>query len=144
MSNLSNYLENKLIDHLLRATAYAVPTAIYVGLFTSPSSDAGPGTEPVGGGYARIQVGPSLSAWTATQGGVAGASTGTTGQSQNAADITFPAPTGNWGTITHFALFDAVTAGNMLMQTALAVPKVVNSGDQAPKFPALGLSVTLD
>lgn len=144
MSNLSNYLENKLIDHILRATAYPVPTAIYVGLFTTASSDAGPGTEVSGGSYARVQVGPGLAAWAATQGGTAGASTGTTGQSSNVADITFPAPTANWGTITHFGLFDAVTGGNLLMQTQLAVPKVVNSGDQAPKFPAAGLTVTLD
>lgn len=144
MSDFSNYLENKLIDHLLRATAYPVPTAIYVGLFTTASSDAGPGTEVSGGSYARVQVGPSLSAWSATQGGTAGASTGTTGVSSNVADITFPAPTANWGTITHFGLFDAVTGGNLLMQKALQVAKVVNSGDQAPKFPAAGLSVTLD
>jgi hypothetical protein len=144
VSNLSNFLENKLIDHILRATAYAVPTAIYVGLFTTPSSDAGPGTEVSGGGYARVQVGPGLASWSATQGGTAGASSGTGGMSANVADITFPAPSANWGTITHFGLFDAVTGGNMLMQTALAVPKVVNSGDQAPKFPAAGLTVTLD
>ena len=144
MSDFSNYLENKLIDHLLRATSFPVPTAIYVALFTSPSSDAGPGTEVSGGGYARVQVGPGLASWTATQGGTAGVSTGTTGQSANVADVTFPAPSANWGTITHFGLFDAVTGGNLLMQKQLAVPKVVNSGDQAPKFPAAGLTVTLD
>lgn len=144
MSHFSNYLENRLIDHLLRATAYPVPTAIYVALFTTASSDAGPGTEVSGGSYARVQVGPGLTAWEATQGGTAGASTGTTGVSRNVADVTFPAPTANWGTITHFGLMDALTGGNLLMQTQLAVPKVINSGDQAAKFPALGLSVTLD
>jgi hypothetical protein len=144
LSDFSNYLENRLIDHLLRATAYPVPTAIYVALFTTASSDAGPGTEVSGGGYARVQAGPGLAAWEATQGGTAGTSSGTTGQSKNVADITFPAPSANWGTVTHFGLFDAVTGGNMLMQKQLAVPKVINSGDQAPKFPAQGLTVTLD
>jgi hypothetical protein len=144
VSHFSNFAENKLIDHLLRATAYPVPTAIYVGLFTTPSSDAGPGTEVSGGSYARVQVGPGLASWTATQGGTAGVSTGTTGISTNVADITFPAPTAAWGTITHFGLFDAVTGGNLLMQNALAVPKVVSSGDQAPKFPAAGLSIQID
>jgi hypothetical protein len=144
MSSLTNYLENKLIDHILRNTAFAMPTTLYIGLFTTPSSESGPGTEVSGGSYARVQVGPSLTAWTATQGGTAGVSTGTSGQSANVADITFPAPTANWGTITHFGVFDAVTGGNLLMQTALAVPKVVNGGDQAPKFPAAGMTVTLD
>lgn len=144
MSDFTNYLENKLIDHLLRNTAFAMPTTIYIGLFTSASSDAGPGTEVTGGNYARIQVGPSTTAWTATQGGTSGASSGTSGVSMNAADIVFPAPTANWGTITHFGLFDAVTGGNLLMQTALGAPKIVNGGEQAPRFPATGLTVTVD
>jgi hypothetical protein len=120
-----------------------MPVGIYVGLFTTASSDASPGTEVTGGGYARVQVGPSTTAWAATQGGTSGASSGTGGQSSNVADVTFPAPTLNWGTVTHFALFDAATAGNMLMTTALTVPKVINGGDQAPKFLAGGLTVTL-
>lgn len=144
MSHMTNYLENKLIDHLLRNTAFTMPATIYVALFTAAPSEAGGGTEVSGGGYARVQVGPGTAAWAATQGGTSGASSGTGGQSSNVADITFPAPTLAWGTITHFALMDAASGGNMLMQTALAVPKVVNGGDQAPKFPAAGLTVTLD
>lgn len=144
MSMMTNYLENKVIDHLLRNTAWVMPTTVYIALFTAAPSEAGGGTEVAGGSYARVQVGPSQSAWSATQGGTSGPSSGTTGQSANVADITFPAPTANWGTVTHFAIMDALTGGNMLMQTALSVPKVVNSGDQAPKFPATGLTVTFD
>ena len=143
MSAMSDFLENKLVDHLLRNTAYSMPATIYVGLYTATPSDAGGGTEVTGGSYARVQVGPSTTAWNATQGGTAGASSGTGGQTANAADITFPAPTANWGTVTHFGIFDAATSGNLLMWAALAASKVVNSGDAAPKFLAGALTITL-
>jgi hypothetical protein len=143
MSDFSNFLENRLIDHVFRNTAYAMPTTIYVGLYTAAPSDAGGGTEVTGGSYARVQVGPSTTAWNATQGGTAGASSGTGGQTANAADITFPAPTANWGVVTHFGIFDAVSAGNLLFWAALAASKTVNGGDAAPKFLAGALTVTL-
>lgn len=143
MSDFSDYLENKLIDHVLRNTAYAVPAGIYVGLFTTPSSDAGPGIEVTGGSYARVQVGPSLAAWTQTQGGTGSPSSGTGGQSANAADTIFPAPTASWGTVTHFGLFDAAAGGNLLFQAALAAAKFVAAGDQPPRFLAGTLTVTL-
>jgi hypothetical protein len=143
LSDFSNVLENRLIDHIFRNTAYPMPTTIYVGLYTATPSDAGGGTEVTGGSYARVQVGPSTTAWNATQGGTAGASSGTGGQTANAADITFPAPTANWGVVTHFGIFDAVTAGNLLFWAALAASKTVNGGDAAPKFLAGALTVTL-
>jgi hypothetical protein len=143
MSDFSNYLENKLVDHIFRATAYTMPTTVYVALYTATPSDAGGGTEVTGGSYARVQVGPSTTAWNATQGGTAGASSGTGGQTANAADIIFPAPTANWGVVTHFGLFDAVSAGNLLFWAALAASKTINSGDAAPKFLAGALTVTL-
>jgi hypothetical protein len=143
MSDFSNYLENKLVDHIFRATAYTMPTTVYVALYTATPSDAGGGTEVTGGSYARVQVGPSTTTWNATQGGTAGASSGTGGQTANAADITFPAPTANWGVVTHFGLFDAVSAGNLLFWAALAASKTINGGDAAPKFLAGALTVTL-
>jgi hypothetical protein len=143
VSAFSDFLENKLIDHVLRNTAYTVPTTIYVALYTAAPSDSGGGTEVTGGSYARVQVGPSTTAWTATQGGTAGASSGTGGQTANAADITFAAPSANWGTITHFGIHDALTTGNLLFHAALTASKVVNSGDAAPKFLAGALTITL-
>jgi hypothetical protein len=143
MSAMTDYLENKLIDHILRNTAFSVPAGLYVGLFTAAPSDAGGGTEVSGGSYARAAIGPSTSTWTATQGGTAGASSGTTGQSGNAADLVFPAPTANWGVVTHFGIFDAASGGNLLFQGALAASKTINNGDAAPKFLAGALTVTL-
>ena|SRR5688500_7938116 len=144
MSAMSDYLENKLIDHIFRNRSFSVPAAIYVALFTAAPSDSGGGTEVSGGSYARVQVGPSDSAWESTQGTTAAeASTGTGGATENGADITFPAPTANWGSVTHFGIFDASTSGNLLFHGALATAKTVNNGDPAPKFLAGALDVTL-
>lgn len=143
MSAMTDYLENKLIDHIFRGTAFSAPTVLAVGLFTAAPSDAGGGTEVSGGSYARGQLDPSVSNWESTNGTTSGASSGTGGATQNAVAITFPAPTANWGTITHFAIFDATSAGNMLFWGALSASKTVNNGDAAPTFQIGALDVTL-
>jgi hypothetical protein len=144
VAGFSDYLENKLIDHILRNTAYTVPTTIYIGLYTAAPTDAGGGTEVTGGSYARVQVGPSTTAWNATQGGTSGASSGTGGATANAADVVFATPSANWGVVTHFGVFDAVSAGNLLLWAPLTVSKTINNGDAAPKFLAGALTITLD
>lgn len=143
MSAMSDYLENKLIDHILRDQTWTKPSTIYVALFTAAPNDAGGGTEVSGGSYARVQVGPSLTAWEQTQGGTGAASSGTGGLTQNAAEITFPTPSANWGSITHFGIFDASSGGNLLFHGALTDAKTVNNGDPAPKFVAGALDITL-
>jgi hypothetical protein len=127
MAEFTDYMENKIIDHMLRAQAYTPPT-VYLALFTAAPGEAGGGTEVSGGSYARQ---------------VAGLSAASGGASSNAADITFPTATADWGTITHCALFDAATTGNMLMYTALDASKTVNNGDTL-KFSAGDLDITVD
>lgn len=134
MSAMSDYLENQIIDHIFRAGTFVKPTGLYMALYTAAPADAGGGTEVSGGSYARVNLAPSDSNWTATQGGTTGASSGTTGHTDNAVAITFPAPTANWGVVTHMALSDAPTGGNLLIHGALTTPKTVNNGDPAPKF----------
>lgn len=141
MSSMSDYLENKLGDHVLRGLAYTAPANTYVALFTAAPSDAGGGTEVSGGSYARVAIAPAN--WNGTHGSTTGASSGTGGQYSNAVALTFPAPTANWGTATHFAVFDAATGGNMLFQAALTTSRTINSGDAAPVFNAGGLTFTL-
>lgn len=138
----SNYLENKVIDLVFRNRAFTSPAGVYVALFTAAPSDSGGGTEVTGGSYARVQVGPSDTTWDATQGGTTGASSGTTGATQNSAAVTFPAPTANWGQVTHVGVFDASTAGNLLYHGALAVPKTINNGDPAPSFATGAIDIT--
>lgn len=131
----SDYLENKIIDLLFRAQAFAAPATLYFALFTVAPSDSGGGTEVTGGGYARVAVTTALTAFKSTQNDNL-ASTGTGGQTSNTNAITFPAPTANWGTIVAIGVFDAATAGNLLVHSALSVNKTVNNGDAAPSFAA--------
>ena len=128
MAEFTDYMENKIIDHMLRNQSYTPPTTIYLALFTSATNDAGGGTEVSGGSYARQAV------------TLAAASGGAT---SNSSDITFPQATANWGTITHCALFDASSGGNMLMHTALDESKTVNNGDTL-KFNAGDLDISVD
>lgn len=130
MAALSNYLENKIVDHLLRATAYTAPATVYVGLLTAAPSDTGGGTEVSGNAYARVAVTSATTAWTGTHGTTTGASSGTNGTVSNAATITFPTPTpAGWGTVTHFGVYDASTAGNLLFYAALTTSKTINASD---------------
>ncbi len=143
MAALSDYLENKLIDHLLRATAYSAPATTYIALLTAAPSDAGGGTEVSGGSYARASVASGTSAWTATQGGTSGASSGTGGTTSNAATINFATPTASWGTVTHFGVYDASTTGNLLFYGTLTASKTINGGDSV-SFAAGALTLQID
>jgi hypothetical protein len=145
MAALSNHLENKVIDQLFRGQAYTFPTTLYVGLFTAAPSDTGGGTEVSGGSYARVSVTASLANWAGTQAsGSTTASSGTSGTTSNNIAVTFPSPTANWGSVTHVGIFDAATAGNLLIHGALTIAKTVNNGDSGPTFQASALSFQLD
>lgn len=155
MAAMSDFLENKLIDWFFRAQAIGItgasaaggtgPTNLYIGLLTAAPSDTGGGTEVTGGSYARVTYASSLANWAGTQAAASTtASTGTGGTTSNNTAITFPAPTANWGTITHFGIYDASSAGNLLFWGALTASKTVNNGDAAPSFAAAALSIQID
>lgn len=127
MSELSNDLETKLINQVLRNTAYTRPTTVYVALYTDNPTDADVGTEVTGGSYARQSV-----AFGAPSDGA----------TDNSSDITFPTATADWGTVTHVGLHDAVSGGNLLFHSPLAASKVVSNGDTF-KFNAGDLDVSL-
>jgi hypothetical protein len=131
---MSDYLEQMIGNVLFRTQAAWKPSAIYVALFTAAPSDSGGGTEVSGGSYARVQVTQADANWNAPTGG--------NGLFDNANDIVFPAPSANWGTVTHFGIFDAASAGNLLIHGALTAQKTINNGDPAPKFSAGALDVT--
>ena len=128
MSAISNYLENALINATLRNTTYTSPTTVYAGLFTTDPTDAGSGSEVSGSGYTRKAI-----TFAAPSNGVT---------TNSAAAVEFDQATGSWGTITHFAIFDALTTGNMLYYGALTTSKTIASGDVF-KFATSSVSVTL-
>ena len=134
MSSMSDYLENKLIDHLFRGVAFTAPATLYFGLLTAAPSDSGGGTEVTGGSYARVAVTPNSTNFRNTQNSGTGASSGTGGVTGNLTAITFPTPSASWGAVTHFGVYDASSAGNLICWAALAAPKNVNNGDPAPSF----------
>ncbi|OOV05765.1 phage tail fiber protein [Rhodoferax fermentans] len=141
---LSDYLENKLVDHVFRAQAYTAPTTVYVALFTSACSDSAIGTEVSGGSYARPGLATSLVNWAGTQAAASTtASSGTSGTTSNNAAITFATPSAGWGTVTHIGLMDSVSSGNMLVCTALSIGKTINTGDTV-SFPAASLTIQMD
>ncbi len=125
MSELSNYQEQKLLDHQYNEVSYTPPTTIYVALYTDDPTDADTGTEVSGGSYARVLVnenGGGSPAWDlAVVDGIGY-------MVDNADDIVFPTATAAWGTITHVGLRDASSAGNLLHHTALEAPRVVGDG----------------
>lgn len=125
----SNYLENELLDHVLRNQAFASPTTVYAALYTTQPSDAGGGTEVSGNAYARVAI-------------TFGAAT--SGSITNSSAVTFPqAGGGPWGTITHFGVLDALTNGNLLYWGALDESKVIDDGDTM-EFSIGDLMVTED
>ncbi len=128
MAEMSNYLENALINATLRNTSYTSPTTVYVGLYTSDPGEGNTGTEVSGGSYARTAV-----TFGAPSNGV----------STNSASVTFPTATGTWGTVTHIGILDASTSGNLLYFTPLDASKAIASGDVFT-ISTGNLSVTLE
>ena len=127
MAEMSNFLENALINATLRNTTYTSVATVYVSLWTSDPTDAGSGTEVSGGSYARTSV-----TFAAPSNGV----------TTNNADVTFPTATASWGTVGWIGINDAATAGNLLYHTALDTSKTIDSGDIF-KISTGNLSVTL-
>jgi hypothetical protein len=127
MSEMSNFLENALINATLRATTYTSVATVYVSLWTSDPTDAGSGTEVSGGSYARTAV-----TFAAPSNGV----------TTNSADVTFPTAAGSWGVVGWIGINDAASSGNLLYHSPLDTSKTIDSGDIF-KISTGNLSVTL-
>jgi hypothetical protein len=140
---LSDYLENKLIDHVFRGTSYTAPGTIYVALFTSSCSDSAGGTEVSGGSYARPSITSNGTNWANTQSSGTGVSSGTGGTTSNSNAINFATPSAGWGTVTYWGLYDASTSGNLLICAALTTSKTINNGDSV-SFAGGALTVQID
>lgn len=142
MTAFTNYLENQVLAHIFRTATFTKPTTLYVGLITTTptTTDTGTGetgtvTEASGGSYARVAVAPLDANWTAA--------TGNNGTTSNVAAVTFPACTADWGTVNAFGIWDASTAGNLLVYSALTTPRTITAGS-TPSFGAGALTVQVD
>ena len=122
--SFSDYLEDKVLDHVFGGNAYTAPTTLYVGLFTSTPTDSTAGTEVSGGSYTRKTAAFTVSGTSPTE-------------AASSAAIEFPTATATWGTVTYAGIFDASSSGNMIAYAELtdpadlttALPKTIGTGD---------------
>jgi hypothetical protein len=105
------------MDHL-HGTAYSLAATVYLALSTADPLNDGTGLTEPSGNYARQAISFSAAA---------------SRQIANAADITFPLAEAAWGDVTHWAVCDAQTAGNVLARGQFDGTKTVSAGI-APKI----------
>ena len=118
MAEMSDYLENAMLNLTLNGTAFTAISTPYVSLHTADPTDAGTGAEVSGGSYARQSASfgtPSV--------------VGSSYRADTDADVTFPTATASWGTVTHIGIWNAASGGNLLYHTALDSSKTIDSGD---------------
>jgi len=148
MSNAaSNHLENELLDHVLGgggARAYTAPSTVYVALFADSSPAAvsaalESGTNDTSsssnwGYYEITTVGTAYGRQSVTFGNAGAVTDGTISTDQsvsfNVATADYDTAGGTGNVVTHIAIMDAATAGNVLFYGALTTSKTVSSGDQ--------------
>jgi len=127
--SFSNHLETEILDHVFGGNAYTAPGTLYLALHTANPDEDGSGTEvsTSGTAYARETVAFTVSGNTAT----------------TSAAVEYSTATANFGTVTHVAVWDAATAGNMLAYAALTSSKTIETGDVF-RVPAGDLDISLD
>lgn len=121
MSAASDYLEAKLLDHVLRNTAFSQPSNLYLALFTADTGleSNSPSAEVSTSGTAYIRKAIAFDAASGTN----------PTSAANTSTVTFDTATANYGTVTHVAVMDAETAGNVLFHGAVTTSKTIETGD---------------
>lgn len=127
MAGLTDYAENKMLDHFSGVASYTLSNR-YLGLFSVAPTDSTSGTELSGSGYARVSIN-----------GLFAAASG--GSASNNAAIEFSAATADWAAVVAFGIFDASTSGNLLAYGTIS--KTISNGDIA-RFAAGNLVITMD
>jgi hypothetical protein len=129
MAGFSDYLEDKVLDHVFGGNAYTAPSTLYVALYTVAPTDTGGGTEVSGGSYARQSGAFTVSGTNPTT-------------ASNTAAIEYPTATADYGTVVAVGILDASSSGNLLAYADLTTSKVVSNGDVF-RFNTGDLDITL-
>lgn len=115
-SELSNYLANEILDWIKGGAMPTAPAAVHVALFNGDPTAAGTGGTDV---TTTIRTAGRVSVtWGAT----------TARAIENSAAVDFGVAAGG-ATVTHLAIYDAATAGNMLGFTPLDNTRAITAGD---------------
>jgi len=133
MSNLSDYIENKIADDLFGKTTFTAPSTFYLALYTVAPTDTGGGTEVSTGSYSRIPVTNNTTNFPNAIGGL----------KKLATEALFATATGSWGTIVAVGLLDAASGGNLILHGTLTTSRLISIGD-SPKFSANTLTLQFD
>lgn len=120
MGKLSDYAENKVLDHVLKNTAYSRPANLYLGLCTVLVTDADTGgsvTEVSGGSYTRI----AADSWDVASGRA----------TTNSTVMSFPTSSADWGVTRGWMIADVSTlsTGNIIAYGDFSPAKMIVSGD---------------
>lgn len=123
----TNFAEALVLQWLLTSLPTTRPSSLYVALHTGDPSENGNQDEVSAEGYARREINFSVALQTATNSGV----------------VTFGPAQENWGTISHFSIWDAETGGNPYYKGELSNSRVVLTGDRVTfDIGALSISET--
>ena len=122
MSQATDYLEQAILNHIFRGSAFSAPSTLYVALHTVDPTDSTTGTEVSGGAYARVAVTCNTTNWSAP---------GAAGSINNAQPISWAQATANWGTVGAVSFWDASSGGNMLLWLDISPGVAVNTGQTA-------------
>lgn len=109
---------SRLIRHKFGGESYPPPTTLYVGALIGAAGFSSGGTEPSGGGYARVAIANTLGNWPASSAGI----------KTHAIDILFPKATAAWGSVVQVGIFDAPSGGQLLRYATLPSPRPVSAG----------------
>ncbi|CAB4124472.1 hypothetical protein UFOVP62_4 [uncultured Caudovirales phage] len=122
----STYTDNKLIDHLLGSNTYTKPASKYLALYVGDPTSGGTEVSTSGSAYTRLASNFTISSNVAA----------------NSSSLEWSPASSTWGTVTHAAIYDASTGGNMLVSAPLSVAKPITTGDIF-RIPANNYLVTL-
>lgn len=123
MSEASDYLENALFNHVLRATGYSSPTprlALFTSTATTAELEANTQTNEVANSNAYARQAVAFGA-------------PSNGSGSNSSAVAFPIATpAGWGTIRYGAVVDSATyaGGQVLVYTQLDADVIIGAGNQ--------------
>lgn len=148
MSSFGNFLEKALLRHAFGGPDYDRPETLYFGLSTSHIAEDEAGyniSEPSGGGYERQALPNIADNWNEPELLDPEHDPNIShkiGHIILDTDITFPEPTSDWGTITHFFVMDGFDELIIYGQFFEPIPADENS--EPIKISAGELIITLD